>query len=162
MSNPEALKAQLEIIPPGSKIELAWTDDEPTQTEGRIVDYNPHSAARRIETETRTLLVTPSVDESELTVCELTADQPRSLGELQTISLIEHAIETLEVTPKGVDVPSYLVSYSGFLVIETNEKKPRTPDSRPRPRSLRRPPCGLLYGQLTHPDSPAGWPTSAI
>jgi len=122
MTNPETLKAQLKIIPPDSKIELTWKATELTQTEGRIVDYNPYSAARRIETESRTLLVTPSVDESELTVCELTAEQPRSLGELQKVTLIDHAIETLEITPKGVDVPSYLVGYSGFLVIETNEK----------------------------------------
>lgn len=119
MTNPEALKAQLEIIPPDSKVELTWKDNKPSQTEGRLVDYNPHSPARRIETESQTLLITPAVDESELAVCELTADQPRHLGELTSITVIEHAIETLEIMPKGVDIPSYLVGYSGFLVVET-------------------------------------------
>lgn len=122
MSNPQALMAQLKIIPPDSKLKLGWQDhssNEETQTEGRLVDYNPRSAARRIETDTRTLLLTPAVDESELTVCEVTPTQTRSLGTLTSLSVIEHAVETIEITPDGVDVPSYLVGYSGFLVVET-------------------------------------------
>ena len=73
MTDTAALKAQLETIPPNSTVELSWqTPDGTAQTKGQLVSYDPHSAARRIETTESTLLLVPSEDGREISVAELT------------------------------------------------------------------------------------------
>jgi len=119
MTDTAALKAHLETIPPNSTVELSWqTPDGTTQTDGQIVTYDPNSAARRIEATDSTLLLVPAEDGSEVSVAELTDGQPTYCGDLCELSVKTHATETLEITEKGVDVPPYLVGYTGFLVIE--------------------------------------------
>lgn len=121
MTDTPALTAHLETIPPNSTVELTWqTSDGTTQADGRVVTYDPNSAARRIEATDRTLLLVPAEDGSEISVAELTDGQPTYRGELYDLSVTTHATEPLEITEQGVDVPTYLVGYTGFLVVETD------------------------------------------
>lgn len=119
MTNTAALRAQLETIPPNSTVTITWqTPDGTTQTDGQLVTYDPNSAARRIEATDSTLILVPAEDGSEISVAELTDGQTTFHGELCKLSVKNHAIEPLEITEQGVDVPTYLVGYTGFLVVE--------------------------------------------
>jgi hypothetical protein len=119
----EILTSKLQILPPESQIEISWssTSNETHRVQGEIVDYHHNSAARRIETEDRTLLLVPDTSHEEITVSELTtAAMMNSLGTLQTVTGLQHAKETLEINSKGVKLPPYLLGYSGFLVVDTH------------------------------------------
>ena len=121
MTNTPALTAHLETIPPNSTVELTWqTPDGTTQTNGQLVTYDPNAAARRIETTESTLLLVPSEDGREISVAELTDGQTSYRGELCGLSVKDHATELLEITEQGLNVPAYLVGYTGFLVVETD------------------------------------------
>ena len=130
----EILTSKLQILPPESQIEISWssTSNETHRVQGEIVDYHHNSAARRIETEDRTLLLVPDASHEEITVSELTtAAIINSLGTLQTVTGLQHAKETLKINSKGVKLPPYLLGYSGFLVVDTHSssKELRIPES---------------------------------
>jgi len=130
----EILTSKLQILPPESQIEISWssTSNETHRVQGEIVDYHHNSAARRIETEDRTLLLVPDASHEEITVSELTtAAILNSLGTLQTVTGLQHAKETLKINSKGVKLPPYLLGYSGFLVVDTHSssKELRIPES---------------------------------
>ena len=121
MTDTAALTAHLETIPPESTVELTWqTPNGTAQTKGQLVSYDPHSAARRIEATGSTLLLVPAEDGREISVAELTDGQTTYRGELCELSVKDHATEPLEITEQGLNVPAYLVGYTGFLVVETD------------------------------------------
>ena len=110
----EALISKLHVLPPTSFIQIRWTDNagETHYTEGRVADYSHTSAVRRIETSDRTLVIVPDTTETELTLTELTeASRVNSLGTVDDIEVIEHAIEGLILTREGLEVPPYLWGY---------------------------------------------------
>ena len=123
----EVLISKLHVLPPRSFIQIRWTDNtgETQYSEGRIADYTHTSAVRRVETSDRTLVIVQDTIETELTLAELTeASRVNSLGTVDDIEVIEHAIEGLVLTQEGLKLPPYLWGYTGFLVVDTqNESK---------------------------------------
>ena len=88
---------------------------ETHQTEGRVADYTHTSAVRRIETSDRTLVIVPDTSETELTLTELTeASRMNSLGTVEDIEILQHAIEVLTLGPEGLEVPPYLWGMPDF------------------------------------------------
>ncbi|APW98873.1 hypothetical protein CHINAEXTREME_14290 [Halobiforma lacisalsi AJ5] len=121
---PQALLSQLRTLPPGARIELTWdptTDTDKTTTTGIITDYEPRTAYRQIETDERTLALVPAADHSELTVSEVTTAGTCSLGRLTDLTTLEFPVEEVELTDDGFDIPSYLVGYTGFLLVEDGQ-----------------------------------------
>lgn len=117
MTSP-ALATELRSIAPETEVHLTWTDDNTTATAtGTVIDYDPDSAFRRIETATEQLLLTPTP--TEITVSELTPTTTRDRGTLTDVRYDDRPIETLRITDEGVEVPPYLVGYTGFLTAET-------------------------------------------
>lgn len=120
---PQALASQLRTLPPEARIELTWdptADADQTTTTGIITDYEPETAFRRIETDERTLTLVPAADHSELTVSEITTAETCMLGQLTDITTLEFPVEQVELTDDGFEVPSYLVGYTGFLLVKDN------------------------------------------
>jgi len=129
----EILISKLRVLPPKSRIEISWADrmDETHWADDDIVDYHHTSAARRIETRDRTLLLVPDTNNIELTVTELTkASVMKTLGTIQTIEILQHTIETVILKPEGISLSPYLWGYSGFLVVDTDygSKELRIPE----------------------------------
>jgi len=124
-NNPEVLISKLRVLPPTSFVEISWTDrtGEKHRAEGKIADYSHTSAVRRIETSNRTLLVVPAANGAELTLTELTeTSRMHTLGTVEAIDILQHAIEVLILEPEGLDLPPYLWGYTGFLVVDTENK----------------------------------------
>ena len=118
----ETLVTTLETVPPGSQLTLTWdptgTHEEPISATGRVADTDPTVGDRRIETEERTLALTPASDRSEITVTDINSGTAHTCGRLIDITVLGYPVETVRLSADGVTVPDYLIGYTGFLFVD--------------------------------------------
>lgn len=122
MSDQHTLRTQLRALVPDTVVYVSWiTADETVYQRGTILNYDPTIMFRHIETDDRTLLLSPTAE--EITVSEITASGPTRLGRLNSITYNNRPTEPLRVTNAGIDVPSYLVGYTGQLLVSSGKRQ---------------------------------------
>ncbi|ELY37667.1 hypothetical protein [Natronorubrum tibetense] len=122
MSDQHTLRTQLRALVPDTEVYVSWKNaDETVYEQGTICNYDPTTMFRHIETDDRTLLLSPTADET--TVSEITATGPTRLGALNSITYNNRPTEPLRVTNAGIDVPSYLVGYTGQLLVSSGKRQ---------------------------------------
>lgn len=120
MTDPQRLTDRLQLLAPGTAIDLTWRNshDTTTSASGTICNYDPTVTFRHVETEDRQLLLTTDTTTGDLTVTECTPAGAAPVGTLESLSVIAHPTEPLRLTDAGVEVPPYFVGYIGRLWIE--------------------------------------------